>query len=152
MSALTQRIVSEIEAASEPVQAEVLDFVLFVKARAGIAPESGSSGRIQRSPGVCGGEACVGMTRIAVWMLEEARRAGVGTLGLLVEPYEVESVQGEHDAVLFRGECQDLIVRDLLICASDFVGCEDIMSEPPEFLDDTFGEVLVGVERGHQAS
>lgn len=83
MSALTQRIVSEIEAAPEPVQAEVLDFVLFVKARARILPESGSSGRIQRSPGVCGGEACVGMTRIAVWMLEEARRAGVGDLDLL---------------------------------------------------------------------
>ncbi len=83
MSTLTQRIVSEIEAASEPVQAEVLDFVLFVKARAGSTPIPGSTGRIQRTPGVCGGEACVGMTRIAVWMLEEARRAGVGDLELL---------------------------------------------------------------------
>jgi uncharacterized protein (DUF433 family) len=43
----------------------------------------GTSGRIQRSPGVCGGEACVGRTRIAVWMLEEARRSGVGDLELL---------------------------------------------------------------------
>ena len=83
MSTLTQRIVSEIEAAPEPVQAEVLDFVLFVKARAGTAAIPGSSGRIQRTPGICGGEACVGMTRIAVWMLEEARRAGVGDLDLL---------------------------------------------------------------------
>ena len=83
MSTLTQRIVREIEAAPEPVQAEVLDFVLFVKARAGSTPIPGSTGRIQRTPGVCGGEACVGMTRIAVWMLEEARRAGVGDLELL---------------------------------------------------------------------
>jgi uncharacterized protein (DUF433 family) len=83
MTALTQRIVREIEAASEPVQAEVLDFVLFVKARAGASPATGSSGRIQRTPGVCGGEACVGMTRITVWMVEEARRAGVDDLGLL---------------------------------------------------------------------
>ena len=83
MSTLTERIVSEIEAAPEPVQAEVLDFVLFVKARAGTAPIPGSPGRIQRTPGICGGEACVGMTRIAVWMLEEARRAGVGDLDLL---------------------------------------------------------------------
>lgn len=83
MSTITQRIVSEIEAASEPVQSEVLDFVLFVKARAGFAPISGTSGRIQRTPGICGGEACVGMTRIAVWMLEDARRAGVGDLDLL---------------------------------------------------------------------
>lgn len=83
MSTITQRIVSEIEAAPEPVQAEVLDFVLFVKARAGSEQISGSSGRIHRTPGICGGEACVGMTRITVWMLEEARRAGVGDLDLL---------------------------------------------------------------------
>ncbi len=83
MATLTQRIVSEIEAAPAPVQAEALDFVLFVKARAGTAAIPGSSGRIQRTPGICGGEACVGMTRIAVWMLEEARRAGVADLDLL---------------------------------------------------------------------
>jgi uncharacterized protein (DUF433 family) len=83
VTAITQRIVSEIETAPEPVQAEVLDFVLFVKARAATSPESPSSGRIQRSPGVCGGQACVGMSRIAVWMLEQARRAGVGDLELL---------------------------------------------------------------------
>ena len=83
MTTLTQRIVSEIEAASEPVQAEVLDFVLFVKARAGSAHDSPAAGRIQRTPEVCGGEACIGMSRVAVWMLEEARRAGVGDLDLL---------------------------------------------------------------------
>ncbi len=83
MSTLTQRIVSEIEAAPEPVQAEVLDFVLFVKARAGTTTDPGVAARIHRTPGVCGGEACIGMTRIAVWMLEEARRAGVGDLDLL---------------------------------------------------------------------
>ena len=82
MTALTQRIFSEIEAAPEPVQAEVLDFVLFVKARAGATSDSAFE-RIQRTPGISGGEACIGMTRIAVWMLEEARRAGVGDLELL---------------------------------------------------------------------
>ena len=70
MSVLTQRLLTEIESAPEPVQAEVLDFVLFVKAR-----HSGASA--ERTPGVCGGEACLGKTRIAVWMLEEARRQGV---------------------------------------------------------------------------
>jgi uncharacterized protein (DUF433 family) len=83
MTALTQRIVSEIEAAPEPIQSEVLDFVLFVKARAGVTPDSDVSGSIRRTPGVCGGDACVGMTRIAVWMLEDARRQGVGDLELL---------------------------------------------------------------------
>ncbi len=66
MSTITQLIFSEIDAAPEPVQAEVLDFVPFVKARAGYAPIPGSSGRIQRTPGICSGDACVGMTRIAV--------------------------------------------------------------------------------------
>ncbi len=69
MSVLTQRLLTEIESAPEPVQAEVLDFILFIKAKY-------SNGVIQRTPGVCGGEACIGKTRIAVWMLEEARRQG----------------------------------------------------------------------------
>lgn len=78
MSSLTRRIVSEIESVPEPLQEEVLDFVLFVKARA-----DGHPGGIRRTPGVCGGEACIGASRIAVWMLEEARRAGVGELDML---------------------------------------------------------------------
>jgi uncharacterized protein (DUF433 family) len=84
MSVLTQRIASEIESAPEPVQAEVLDFVLFVKARKGSAVSANSAGaRIRRTEGVCGGEACIGMSRIAVWMLEEARRVGVQDIDLL---------------------------------------------------------------------
>lgn len=82
MSVLTQRIVSEIESASEPVQAEVLDFVLFVKSRSG---QSGIQTTIRHTPGVCGGEACLGGSRIAVWMLEDARRAGVNDAGLLLD-------------------------------------------------------------------
>jgi len=79
MSVLTQRLLTEIESAPEPLQAEVLDFALFVKAR-----HSGTT--IERTPGVCGGEACIGKTRIAVWMLEEARRQGV-TDGELLQDY-----------------------------------------------------------------
>jgi uncharacterized protein (DUF433 family) len=56
MSPLTQRPFTEIESAPEPVQ---------------------------RTPGVCGGEACIGRTRIAVWMLEDARRLGVSNAELL---------------------------------------------------------------------
>lgn len=79
MSVLTQRLLTEIESAPEPVQAEVLDFVLFVKAR-----HSGTA--IERTPGVCGGEACIGKTRIAVWMIEEARRQGASD-GELLQDY-----------------------------------------------------------------
>jgi uncharacterized protein (DUF433 family) len=80
MSALTQRLFSEIESASEPVKAEALDFVLFLKARLG---SSDTPTLIRHTAGVCGGEACIGSTRIAVWMLEEARRAGVTDAELL---------------------------------------------------------------------
>lgn len=76
MSVIAQRLWHEIESATEPVQAAVLDFILFVKAK-------GDEQRISRTPGVCGGDACLGSTRIAVWMLEAARRAGVTDAGLL---------------------------------------------------------------------
>ncbi len=76
MSAVTEKLLTEIESAPELLQAEVLDFVLFVKAR-----RSGAT--IEHTPGVCGGEACIGQTRIAVWMLEEARRMGVSEDQLL---------------------------------------------------------------------
>lgn len=75
MSVLAQRLWSEIESAPEKVQAEVLDFILFVKSKAG--------NRINQTPGVCGGDACLGNTRIAVWMLEEARRSGITDVELL---------------------------------------------------------------------
>ncbi len=71
MSAITEKLLTEIESAPELLQAEVLDFVLFVKAR------HSRGAVIECTPGVCGGEACIGQTRIAVWMLEEARRMGV---------------------------------------------------------------------------
>jgi uncharacterized protein (DUF433 family) len=56
MSSLTQRLFTEIKSAPDTVQ---------------------------RTPGVCGGEACIGRTRIAVWMLEDARRLGVSDAELL---------------------------------------------------------------------
>lgn len=83
MSVITQRIVSEIESAPEPIQAEVLDFVIFLKTRKG--ESSSPQPFIRHTPGVCGGEACIRNTRIAVWMLEEARRAGAGDADLMAD-------------------------------------------------------------------
>lgn len=80
MSALTDRISREVESVPEPIQAEVLDFVLVVKARNASAEAPPA---IRKTPGVCGGEACLRMSRIAVWMLEEARRAEVSDVDLL---------------------------------------------------------------------
>ncbi|RUT08830.1 hypothetical protein DSM106972_008830 [Dulcicalothrix desertica PCC 7102] len=38
---------------------------------------------ITKTPGVCGGEACIAGTRIAVWLLVEARRIGITEAQLL---------------------------------------------------------------------
>jgi uncharacterized protein (DUF433 family) len=83
MSLITQRIVSEIESTPEPFQAEVLDFVIFLKTRQGGGVPAKTF--IRHTPGVCGGEACIRMTRIAVWMLEEARRARASDADLLAD-------------------------------------------------------------------
>jgi uncharacterized protein (DUF433 family) len=83
MSVITQRIVSEIEAAPETVQAEVLDFVIFLKSRQ--STKRPAKTFIRHTPGVCGGEACIRNTRIAVWMLEEAKRAGLSDSELLAD-------------------------------------------------------------------
>ena len=69
MSVLEQQLVREVESVPEFLKQEVLDFVMFLK-------ENHLKQVIQKTLGVCGGEACVGETRLAVWMLVEARRAG----------------------------------------------------------------------------
>ncbi|MBI2431632.1 MAG: DUF433 domain-containing protein [Candidatus Hydrogenedentes bacterium] len=39
--------------------------------------------RIERTPGVCGGEPCIVRTRIPVWLLVQARRQGTSEAELL---------------------------------------------------------------------
>jgi len=39
---------------------------------------------IEKTPGVCGGSACIVRTRIPVWLLVEARRAGASEVDLLL--------------------------------------------------------------------
>ena len=69
MSVLEQQLAREVESVPEFLKQEVLDFVMFLK-------EKHIKKGIQKTPGVYGGEVCVGETRLAVWMLVEARRAG----------------------------------------------------------------------------
>ena len=69
MSVLEQKLLREVESVPEFLKQEVLDFVMLLK-------EKHLKQGIQKTLGVCGGEACVGETRIAVWMLVEERRAG----------------------------------------------------------------------------
>jgi len=41
------------------------------------AMTTGMEPLIRKTPGVCGGEACIGMRRIAVWMLVEMQQLGL---------------------------------------------------------------------------
>jgi uncharacterized protein (DUF433 family) len=46
----------------------------------------GRSGRgIQKTPGVCGGSACIGNSRITVWGLVNSRRIGISESQLLLD-------------------------------------------------------------------
>jgi uncharacterized protein (DUF433 family) len=45
-------------------------------------PSMGGKG-ITKTPGVCGGEACIAGTRIAVWLLVEAQQLGIREAQLL---------------------------------------------------------------------
>lgn len=45
---------------------------------------NGKFAGIEKTPNVMGGAACVGQTRIPVWMLEQARRQGVREADLLL--------------------------------------------------------------------
>lgn len=40
---------------------------------------------IEKTPGVCGGSACIANTRIPVWLLEQARRLEVSEADLLLD-------------------------------------------------------------------
>ena len=52
---------------------------------------------IQKTPGVIGGDACVRNTRIAVWMLVEAKRDGL-TDDDLLKSYDPPLTQADLDA------------------------------------------------------
>ena len=52
---------------------------------------------IRKTPGVIGGDACIGNRRIAVWMLVQAKRLGLSDNQLLHD-YEPSLTQAELDA------------------------------------------------------
>ncbi len=50
-----------------------------------VRPGGREAATIAKTPGVCGGAACVAGTRIPVWLLVEARGAGSSEAQLLVD-------------------------------------------------------------------
>lgn len=77
MNAVHQAILEEVKSLGEHEAREVLDFAAFLRGR---------QKKVQQTRGVNGGSASLGQTRIAVWMLEEARRAGLRD-GEILEQY-----------------------------------------------------------------
>src|SRR3954466_13572268 len=61
------------------------------------APRTGMEPAINKTPGVCGGDACIGRRRIAVWMLVEARNLGISDDTLLTD-YDPPLTRAELDA------------------------------------------------------
>lgn len=70
-----QDITNELATMTQAEKAEVL---------AALARDLGDAFYgIESTPGVCGGEPCIVRTRVPVWMLEQARRLGVGEAQIL---------------------------------------------------------------------
>ena len=65
--------------------------------RVEVAPRTGMEPLIRKTPGVIGGDACVGNRRIAVWMLVEARTVGISDEQLLTD-YDPPLTRAELDA------------------------------------------------------
>lgn len=51
----------------------------------GVRPDGRNAATIVKTPGICGGSACVGGTRIPVWQLVEAREVGASEAQLLID-------------------------------------------------------------------
>lgn len=51
--------------------------------RVEVAHRTGMEPLVNKTPGVCGGDACIGAWRITVWMLEDYRRNGASVDDLL---------------------------------------------------------------------
>ena len=65
--------------------------------RVEVAPRTGMEPLIRKTPGVIGGDACIGNRRIAVWMLVEARDAGISDERILTD-YDPPLTRVELDA------------------------------------------------------
>jgi uncharacterized protein (DUF433 family) len=65
--------------------------------RVEVAPRTRMEPLIRKTPGVIGGDACIGDRRIAVWMLVEARNVGITDERLLTD-YDPPLTRAELDA------------------------------------------------------
>jgi uncharacterized protein (DUF433 family) len=81
--------------------------------RVEIAPRTGMEPLIRKTPGVCGGRACIGSRRIPVWGLVEYRRLGAGDDQLMAQ-YDPPLTRAELDAAWrYAAEHPDEIATDV---------------------------------------
>ncbi len=81
--------------------------------RVEIAPRTGMEPLIRKTPGVCGGRACVGHRRIPVWGLVAYRQLGAGDEQLMAQ-YDPPLTRAELDAAWrYAAEHPDEIATDL---------------------------------------
>ena len=81
--------------------------------RVQVAPRTGMEPLINKTPGVCGGRACVGMRRMPVWGLVEYRNLG-GTDEQIMTQYDPPLTRAELDAAWRYAEShQDEIAADI---------------------------------------
>src|SRR5438874_2468351 len=83
--------------------------------RVEVAPRTGMEPLIRKTPGVIGGDACVGNRRIAVWMLVEARNVGITDEQLLTD-YDPPLTRAElalriHAAVSAHPDLSGVLIR-----------------------------------------
>jgi hypothetical protein len=62
---------------------------------------------------------------------------------------EVTAVERQNRPVARDGKGQNAGVRDALIAVTGFLGCQDVMTEFPQFFDDWKREVFVTVQPRH---
>ena len=81
--------------------------------RVEVAARTGMEPLIRKTPGVCGGRACVGRRRIAVWSLVESRNLGIPDETLLTD-FDPPLSRTELDAAWrYAVANPDEIARDL---------------------------------------
>jgi uncharacterized protein (DUF433 family) len=81
--------------------------------RVEVAPRTGMEPLIRKTPGVCGGRACVGSRRLPVWGLVEYRRLGASDDQLLAQ-YDPPLTRAELDAAWrYAAEHPEEIAADL---------------------------------------
>ncbi len=81
--------------------------------RVEVAPRTGMEPLIRKTPGVCGGRACVGRRRVTVWGLVESRNLGIDDERLLAD-FDPPLTRAELDAAWrYAAANPEEIARDL---------------------------------------